>query len=93
MKANIGATRGLIFSQSVLLALTQKGLTREEAYQVVQRISLKAWNEGLDFRELVSADPDAVRVLGPKDIERCFSLAPYLDKIDPIFERVFRDES
>jgi len=93
MKANIGATRGLIFSQSVLLALTRKGLTREEAYQVVQRISLKAWNEGLDFRELVSADPDAARVLRPKDIERCFSLAPYLDKIDYIFERVFRDES
>jgi adenylosuccinate lyase len=93
MKANIGATRGLIFSQSVLLALTRKGLTREEAYQIVQRNSLKAWKEGLDFRELVSADPDAGRVLGQKDIEHCFSLAPYLDKIDYIFERVFRDES
>ena len=93
MKANIGATRGLIFSQSVLLALTNKGLTREEAYQVVQRSSLKAWKDGLDFRELVAADPDVARVLGPKDIERCFSLAPYLDKIDYIFERVFRDES
>jgi len=93
MKANIGATRGLIFSQSILLALTQKGLTREEAYQVVQRSSLRTWNEGLDFRELISADPDVTGVLGPKDIERCFSLAPYLDKIDTIFERVFRDES
>ena len=93
MKANIGATRGLIFSQSVLLALTNKGLTREEAYQVVQRSTLKAWKDGLDFRELVAADPDVARVLGPKDIERCFSLAPYLDKIDYIFERVFRDES
>jgi len=93
MKANIDATRGLIFSQSVLLALTKKGLTREEAYQVVQRNSLKAWKDGLDFRELVAADPDVARVLRPKDIERCFSLAPYLDKIDYIFERVFRDES
>ncbi len=93
MKANLGATRGLIFSQSVLLALTRKGLTREEAYQIVQRNSLKAWKEGLDFRELVSADAGAGRVLGPKDIERCFSLAPYLDKIDYIFERVFSDES
>jgi adenylosuccinate lyase len=93
MKANIGATRGLIFSQSVLLALTRKGLTREEAYQIVQRHSLKAWKEGLDFRELVAADPDVARVLGAKDIDRCFSLAPYLEKIDYIFERVFRDES
>jgi adenylosuccinate lyase len=93
MAANIGATRGLIFSQSVLLALTRKGLTREAAYQIVQRNSLKAWNEGLDFRAIVEADPDVVRVLGPKDIDRCFSVAPYLEKIDDIFERVFRHES
>lgn len=93
MKANIGATRGLIFSQSVLLALTQKGLTREEAYHLVQRNSLRAWKEGLDFRDLVAADPDVARALGPKDLDRCFSLAPFLDKIDLIFERVFRHES
>jgi hypothetical protein len=93
MAANLGATRGLIFSQSVLLALTTKGLTREEAYQVVQRNSLKAWNEGLDFRALVTADPDVRRVLGEKDLDRCFSVGPYLDKIDYIFERVFRHES
>jgi len=93
MRANIDATRGLIFSQSVLLALTKKGLTREEAYQVVQRNSLKAWNEGLDFRALVAADPDVVRVLRPADIDGCFSLDPYLDKIDHIYERVFADES
>jgi len=93
MRANIGATRGLIFSQSVLLALTKKGLTREEAYHIVQRNSLKAWTEGLDFRELVSADPDVARVLGPEDVARCFAVAPYLDKIDYIFERVFRHES
>ncbi|MGZ5554178.1 MAG: adenylosuccinate lyase [Candidatus Aminicenantales bacterium] len=93
MRANIDAARGLIFSQSVLLALTTKGLVREEAYQIVQRDSLKAWNEGLDFRALIAADPDVTRVLGPKDIDRCFSLAPYLGKIDYIFERVFRHES
>jgi len=93
MKANVGATRGLIFSQSVLLALTKKGLTREAAYQIVQRNSLKAWNESLDFRALVAADPDVTRLLRPADIDRCFSIAPYLDKIDGIFERVFADES
>jgi adenylosuccinate lyase len=93
MRANIDATRGLIFSQSVLLALTTKGLVREDAYQIVQRNSLKSWNEGLDFRALIAADPDVARVLGPKDIDRCFSLAPYLAKIDYIFERVLRHES
>jgi adenylosuccinate lyase len=93
MKANVEATRGLIFSQSLLLALTKKGLTREAAYQVVQRNSLKAWNEGLDFRELAAADPDVRRVLKAKELARSFSLAPYLEKIDLIFERVLGDES
>jgi len=93
MRANIDATRGLIFSQSVLLALTKKGLTREDAYQIVQRNSLRAWTEGLHFRELVAADPEVSRVLKPAEIDRCFSLLPYLDKIDIIFERVFAHES
>ena len=93
MRANVDATRGLIFSQSVLLALTRKGVSREEAYQVVQRSSLKAWKDGLDFRALVAADPDVARVMGPEEIDRCFSLDPYLAKIDTIFERVFRHES
>jgi adenylosuccinate lyase len=88
MKANIDATRGLIFSQSVLLALTKKGLTREEAYQLVQRNSLKAWNEGLDLRTLLGGDPDIAKVLKPAEIDRSFSLNPYLAKIDYIFERV-----
>jgi len=90
MKANIGATRGLIFSQGVLLALTRRGMSREEAYRIVQRNSLKAWEEGLDFRKLVAVDPDIARRLDPADVDACFSLAPYLDKIDFIFERVFR---
>ncbi len=93
MRANIDATRGLIFSQSVLLALTRKGLAREEAYQIVQRNSLKAWKEGLGLRGLIASDPDAAKVLKPAEIDRCFSLAPYLDKIDLIFERVLADES
>jgi adenylosuccinate lyase len=93
MKANIDSTRGLVFSQSVLLALTRKGLTREEAYRIVQRNSLKAWEEGLDFKALVAADPDVGGRLTPCEIEDCFALAPYLGKIDVIYERVFSDES
>jgi adenylosuccinate lyase len=93
MKANIDSTRGLVFSQSVLLALTRKGLTREEAYRIVQRNSLKAWEEGLDFKALIAADPDVGGRLTPREIEDCFALAPYLGKIDVIYERVFSDES
>lgn len=93
MEKNIQATRGLIFSQSVLLALTRKGLTRDEAYQLVQRNTLKAWNENLDFKALVLADPDIQKHLTREEIEGCFSLKPYLEKIDYIFERVLGHES
>jgi len=93
MRRNIDGTRGLIFSQSVLLALTRKGLTREQAYQIVQRNSLKAWNEDLDFKALIQAEPEVTAVLSPAEVHQCFSLEPYLAKIDYIFERVFSDES
>jgi adenylosuccinate lyase len=93
MRANINATRGLTFSQSVLLALTRKGSTREDAYALVQRNSLKAWNENLDFKALILADPEIGGQLTPTEIEGCFSLVPYLEKIDYIFERVLAHES
>lgn len=93
MEKNIQATRGLIFSQSVLLALTGKGVPRDDAYQLVQKNSLKAWNEGLDFEALVLADKEIKRVLSPQEIKGCFSLDPYLEKIDYIYERVLADES
>jgi adenylosuccinate lyase len=91
MKKNIQLTRGLIFSQAVMLALTRKGLTREEAYRLVQNCSMKAWEESLDFRQLVQTDPEITRHLSAKEIEACFSLEPFLQKIDFIFERVFHE--
>jgi adenylosuccinate lyase len=93
MRSNIDATRGLTFSQSVLLALTRKGLTREDAYDLVQRNSLKAWNENGDFKALAAADPDIAKVLKPAELQACFSLDPYLEKIDYIFKRVLAHES
>ena len=93
MRSNIDATRGLTFSQSVLLALTRKGLTREGAYALVQRNSLKAWNENGDFKALAEADPDIAKVLKPAELQACFSLDPYLEKIDYIFKRVLAHES
>lgn len=93
MRSNIDVTRGLVFSQRVLLALTKKKLSREQAFELVQKNSMKAWDKNLDFKELVHADEDINRVLKPQEIEDCFSLEPYLDKIDYIFERVFANES
>ncbi len=93
MRANIEVTRGLIFSQAVLLALTRKGRSREEAYQLVQRSSLRAWEKNLDFRALIAADPEVAAVLTPAELDACFSVEPYLGKIDFIFERVLGDES
>ncbi|NMC64526.1 MAG: adenylosuccinate lyase [Acidobacteria bacterium] len=88
MLQNIKATRGLIFSQVVLLALIRKGLTREEAYKLVQTNSLKAWHENLSFMELLKADPGITRYMNDREIEDCFSLEPFLQKIDFIFKRV-----
>ncbi len=93
MRSNIDVTRGLVFSQRVLLALTKKKLSREQAFELVQKNSMKAWDKNLDFKELIHTDEDINRVLKPKEIEDCFSLEPYLDKIDYIFERVFANES
>lgn len=93
MRSNIDVTRGLVFSQSVLLALTKKKLSREQAFELVQKNSMKAWDKNLDFKELVHADEDINRVLKSQEIEDCFSLEPYLDKIDYIFKRVFANES
>ena len=90
MLQNIQATRGLIFSQAVLLALTQKGLSREEAYRLVQNCSLKSWKDHLDFKKLVTSDPEITSFLSQEEIDRCFSLEPYLAKIDFIFKRVLQ---
>jgi adenylosuccinate lyase len=93
MLANINLTRGLIFSQRVMLTLIKKNISREDAYKLTQRNSLKAWDEQKDFKELLKADPEVTELLSDEEIEECFSLDPYLDKIDYIYEKVFADES
>jgi adenylosuccinate lyase len=87
MLENLNATRGLVFSGQLLLELSAAGVAREEAYLWVQRNAIRAWDEGLDFRELVSADPDISRTLNPEQIARGFELR--LKNVDRIFERVF----
>jgi len=88
MRENIDLTRGLIFSQRVLLALTGKDVPRPRAYELVQRSSLRVWKEKLNLRELLLSDPEILAVLTPEEIKACFSLDIYLEKIDHIFERV-----
>jgi len=88
MRQNIEATKGLIFSQRVLLALTEKSVPRPRAYELVQRSSLRVWAGNLGLKELLLADPDVLAVLSPREIEACFTLDTYLEKIDYIFERV-----
>jgi adenylosuccinate lyase len=93
MKANIDATRGLIFSQRVLLALTDKGLPRPRAYELVQRNSLRVWQENLELKGLLLQDPDVLAKLTPQEVEACFTIDVYLEKIDEIFEKVLGNES
>src|SRR4030095_3868060 len=87
---NLAATRGLIFSGQLLLALTQKGVSRESAYEMVQRNAMRVWDEDEDFQKLVKADRDIASQLSPSEIERVFSLDTYLRNVDAIFDRVFK---
>src|SRR6056297_3065646 len=88
-RANLERTRGLIHSQRVLLALTQKGLSREDAYRLVQRNAMKVWEEGKDFREELLADPEVTAALSPAQIEEKFDLGYHMKHVDTIFARVF----
>ena len=89
MLENLQATRGLIFSGQLLLALTDAGVARETAYDWVQRNAMKAWDEGGDFKSLVSADKDITAKLSAEQIAKVFSLDTYLRNVDAIFARVF----
>lgn len=88
MLSNIYATRGVIFAQRVMNALIEKGLSREEAYDTVQPIAMKAWSGGLDYKELLSADGKVMGLLSKEELEGCFTLEYYFKNVDHIFERV-----
>jgi adenylosuccinate lyase len=87
MRENLELTRGLAFSGTLLLALAEKGLTREDAYALVQQHAMDTWDHGGDFRERVLADAEITRVLAKEEIERAFSLDQALRHVDAIFER------
>jgi len=92
MRENIELTRGLWHSQGVLLALVDRGIARDTAYEWVQRNALKVWESGGDFKDLLLADVDIVRTLGSETIENLFDLSHHLKFVDHIFERVFDEQ-
>ncbi|HYD14826.1 MAG TPA: adenylosuccinate lyase, partial [Hyphomicrobium sp.] len=89
MKRNLDKLGGLHNSQRVLLALTQAGASREEAYALVQRNAMKTWEKGLDFLTELKADKDVTAKVSPKELETMFDLGYHLKHVDTIFKRVF----
>jgi adenylosuccinate lyase len=93
MRANLELTQGLVFSGTLLLELTGKGLSREEAYRLVQGHAMATWDEGGDFRERVLADPKITDQLSKEEIDQAFSLEHALRHVDAIFERTLEEET
>ena len=88
MLKNLNRTHGLIFSQSVLLALTKKGMNREEAYRIVQAGAMDVWQSGKDFKELLQSHTSVSSMLSAQEIEQLFDLKKSILNVDYIFERV-----
>ena len=89
---NLNMTHGVIFSQMVLLALIEKGTTREDAYAVVQNNAMKSWQEGLEFRNLLEKDSTVAKYLQKKELAAIFNVNNFLKNLDFIFNRVFEDK-
>ena len=89
MRTNLEKMGGLIFSEAVLLLLTRKGLSREEAYAAVQRNAMKVWEKGGDFKTYLSQDEAIQHLLGPDELETAFDARAPLKHIDVIYRRVF----
>jgi adenylosuccinate lyase len=88
MRRNLELTGGLVFSEGVLLALVDKGLTREEAYAMVQRNAMRAWSGDDDFRALLAGDAEVAGLLSPQELDACFDLGHHLRNVAGVFERL-----
>jgi adenylosuccinate lyase len=93
MIENLERSRGVVFSGTVLLELARRGVSREQAYEWVQRNAMRAFHEKRDFKDLLLADEDVTRMLSRGDIERAFDLDEQLKHVDHIFQRVFQEHS
>ncbi len=90
MRENLERSRGVVFSGTVLLELARRGVSREQAYEWVQRNAMRSFAERMPFKALLLADQDLLKVLTPAEIERAFDLEDQLRNVDAIFERVFK---
>ncbi|MDQ3714414.1 MAG: adenylosuccinate lyase [Acidobacteriota bacterium] len=90
MLKNLNQTRGLVFSGQLLLVLTQKGVSREDAYLFAQRNAMKVWDEGGEFKDLILKDTNITDKLSIEEIERVFSYEHYLRNVEKVFARVFK---
>jgi len=91
MMRNLNQFRGLVHSQRVLLALTQKGVSREDAYRLVQRNAMRVWEEGADFLTELKGDAEVTAAMTEAEIEEKFDLGYHTRQVDTIFKRVFGD--
>ncbi len=89
MMKNLESTGGLVFSGQLLLDLAENGMSREDAYRLVQKHAMRSWKEELNFRELVMNDPEITSRVPAKQIDQAFSLKRQLRNVDKIFGRVF----
>ena len=89
MRENLNRSRGVVFSGTVLLELARRGISREQAYEWVQRNAMRSFHEQKDFKSLLLADPDLMRVLSPAEVEKAFDLNDQLRNVDVVFDRVF----
>jgi adenylosuccinate lyase len=88
MRANIDASGGVVFSQAVLLALVDRGLSREEAYRIVQGAAAAAWDRGADFRSGLLADPQVRELIGPRELDALLDPLPHIANLGGVFDRL-----
>ena len=88
MMDNLNMTHGLIHSQQVLLLLTDKGFSREQAYRMVQRNAMKCWDTGIELRTLLEEDEELMKKVKPEDLDKLFDLQVHLKDVDRTFKEV-----
>jgi len=88
MKRNLEKTRGLVFSQRVMLALIDKGLSRQKAYSIVQRNAMKSWKDEVSFFDLLTKDSECTKHLSKKELSGIFDYQYYIRHVDEIFARL-----
>jgi len=89
MMKNLNLMKGLVFSQQIMLKMVDKGITREEAYNLAQRNAMKVWEEEADFKEELLGDKEVMNLLSKEEVEEAFNLDYYLKNVDNLFKRVF----